>query len=326
MAIRKKISIKKTIAKKIEFRGKQLKFINSGEQKKMDELDRLRIYGDGKKSVDVRLLTRDEMRIGIKPSNDKNIIATIGDIFRVPYNKKVYVDYDVVICIPSHERYEKIHRMLNQFYSQKTKYSFKVIVLNDGSSDVRYDMLDEIFPEIIYIKNEISNGLSRHWYCYNQMWEYLKNIESHVVLNMDDDFILCDNFLNKTLDIFFREKKRNNRVLAIAPHTWSFDLTTSIYDFPENKIDGIGLFDFNFIVALKFQLNPVHFKNICLGNSAGVWKQITNILNDNNYYVFRTEYSYVWHDGNDDSKLHGSFRKMKAIYTQNFIDGDLNYD
>jgi hypothetical protein len=343
MSMRKeKIGIKKTIAKKIEFRHKQVAFIKNSEntdeikakrqafeiseKKRMDELDRLRIYGDGKKPIDVSLMSRDEMRTGIKISNEENSILNIGDVFRVPYSKKNYVDYDIVICIPSYERYEKIYRMLSQFYSQKTKYSFKIILLNDGSSDILYDKLVEIFPELIYFKNETPNGLSGHWYCYNQMWELLKNITCHAILNLDDDFILCDKFLDKTLNIFFREKERDNKILAIAPHTWSFNKIDSIYEFPKNAIDGISIFDSDFIKALNYQLNPVYFRRVSIGNSAGVWKQISSIINHNNYSVFRTEYSYVWHDGNDDSKLHGDFRKKKAIYTQNFIDGDLNYD
>jgi hypothetical protein len=325
MAIRKKNGIKKTIAKKIEFRHKQLRFINNGEQKKMDELDRLRIYGNGNKPVDARLLTRDEMRYGIK-IKDENNIANIGDIFRIPYEKKVFVDYDVVICIPTYDRYDKVMRMINQFYSQKTKYTFKIILLNDGSGDNRYDKIVNDFPELIYIKNDTSNGLEKHWQNYNQMWEHIKKIECHAILDMDDDFILCDKFLTKVLNVFFREKEKNNCILAIAPHTWSFDRVSSIYNFPKNSIDGIGLFDAKFITALNYQLNPIYFKNARIGNSAGVWGQITKILNNNNYFVYRTEYSLVWHDGNEDSKLHGEFRKNKAIYTQNFIDEDRTYD
>lgn len=278
------------------------------------------------KPVNVNLLTRNEIRSGVLNNININNIINFDSIFYGNYNIKTFVNYDVVICIPSHERYKKIKRLISQFYEQESKYSFKIILLNDGSKNNWYNNLIEYFPDIIYLKNEVSNGKINHWYSYNQMWEQLKNIECHAVLQMDDDFILSDNFLDNIMDIFFREKQKNNQVVTIAPHTWSFNKVDKECVFGENVVDGIGLFDIEFIKALNYELRKVYNKSAGMGQSAGVWNQLINIIKNNNCLVYRTEYSLVWHDGNEDSKLHGDFRKKKSIYTQNYINKTMKYD
>ena len=180
----------------------------------MNEKIKLRIFGDGSKKKDMSLCNKDELKLEkIYPQIIKS---------NVKYIKKDNVDYDVLISIPSHNRYQKILRLLNQFTNQNTKYTFKFFVLNDGSSDNRYDTLNEIFPNLTYIKNEIPNGKGKHWYCYSQLWNEMRNISSHTILQMDDDFILCDKFLDKIIDLFFEEKLNSSAMMAIAPHLWSF--------------------------------------------------------------------------------------------------------
>lgn len=243
----------------------------------------------------------------------------------ITYNKKLFVDFDVVICIPSHNRYFKVRRLIKQFYEQSTNYSFKIILLNDGSIDNNYKLLKEEFPELIYIKNNTANGKVLHWYCYNQMWEYLKKITSHCVLQMDDDFIICDNFLNTILDLFFEKKMENGNIMAIAPHLWSFNIKSDCEKWWNNNysIDGIGLIDYDIINIINYELKKVDEKVVIkTGVAAGAWTQISNAIKNNNGIVYRPDNSLVYHDALNDSKLHGDFRVngKHEIYTQKFID------
>jgi hypothetical protein len=308
---RTKISIKKTILKKIEFRHKQIKFIENKGLKKMDELDKARIYGDGNRPINVSLLTRHEMRIG-------------NQIKKNEYSKKVFVDYDVVICIPSYERYKKVRRLIKQFYEQPTQFTFKIIILNDGSNSSRYDELITEFPEIIYIKNDKSNGKALHWYCYNQMWEYLKDIKCHAVLQMDDDFILCEKFLNTIVNIFFYEKENNNNVMAIAPHLWSFKKNCEFERWWLRKdfVDGIALIDDAVIKVMQYKMKPVDVEAVSKpGVPVRAWSQISEAIVNMGGIIYRTPDSLVYHDGNDDSKLHGDVRNDNkgGVYTQKYI-------
>lgn len=236
------------------------------------------------------------------------------------FKKKIYVDYDVVICIPSHDRYEKVKRLLTQFHEQKTKYTFKIILLNDGSTNKSYDNLINEFPEIIYLKNEKPNGKVLHWYCYNQMWKNLKNIECHAILQMDDDFILCDNFLDTIVNIYFEQKNKNDYMVGISPHTWSFNKITTNNEHWWNDeffVDGICLLDIEVIKKMNYGMQPVDEIVKNKGVPVRAWTQINEEVKRMFGYYYRTPKSLVYHDGNNDSKLHGDVRgKGRGVFTQ----------
>jgi len=300
---RERLSIKQKIAKRIELRHQNLVFIDKRGLKTTQESNRhSTVHKPSASAIDVE---RTKLNV-------------------VSYVKKMVVDYDVVICIPSHERYEKVKRLISQFYTQSTKYKFKIILLNDGSSDSLYDTLTQDFPEIIYIKNDKPNGKLLHWYCYTQMWKQIKDIQCHVILQMDDDFILSDYFLNFILDLFFQEKEKNNKMLAIAPHLWS---TKEESDFEpwwvknDCAIDGIGLIDEYLIKCMDYEMKSVDVNKIKEGSSVFAWSQISAAIKKLNGFVYKTPYSYVYHDGNDDSKLHNTHRKKEdgKVYTQKYI-------
>lgn len=241
----------------------------------------------------------------------------------INYVKKIYVDYDVVICIPSHDRYDKLIRIVEALYNQETKYRFKIIILNDGSIDIRYKQIKELYDDIEYIENNTPNGKIYHWYCYNQLWNFLKKIECHAVLQMDDDFILCDDFLNKITDLFFEKKKIDSSILAISPHLWSFkEISDSEGWWKTNHIDGIALLDSDIIKKMEFKMLPVDVEIVKkTGQPVRTWSQILDAIISMGGKIYRTEKSLVYHDGNDDSKLHGDARKdgKGGVYTQKYI-------
>lgn len=294
--MKKKITIKKRIEKKIALNNNKLGFIDSA----MNDSDKLRIYGNKNKPANVDLFnSRHEMKTYVDAKT--NVI----------YRKRVYVDYDVVICIPSNNRYDKVKRLISQFNEQSTKYTFKLILLNDGSNDNRYSKLINDFPEIIYIENIKSNGKLLHWYCYNQMWENLKNIECHVVLQMDDDFIICDNFLDIIVDKYFEQKDIDNNIRGISLHTWSFRKKKIIHESwwsDKNFVDGISLLDFEVIKYMNYQMHPVDEIVNKPGVPVRAWTQINGAVKNMSGYYYRTPESLVYHDGNNDSKLHGDVR------------------
>lgn len=301
------------IKKQIEYRlQKPKEYQKHGAN--MNERDIRRICGTGAIAVDISNFSRTEVRNG-KIQNIQVITNT--------YQKKTYVDYDVVICIPSNNRYEKVRRLISQFKTQPTKYTIKIVLLNDGSTDEKYGLLSTEFPDIIYIKNEKPNGKILHWYCYNQMWDYLRNVSCHAVLQMDDDFILCDDFLNIIVDLYFEKKFENNRVMAVAPHLWSFD-KTSVYESWWTRVDfvdGISLIDDEVIKYMNYVMQPVDAVEVSkTGTPVRAWTQISAAIKQMNGIIHRIQYSLVYHDGNEDSRLHGDVRiNGKGVFTQKYI-------
>jgi hypothetical protein len=282
-----------------------------------DRLKR-RIFGSDNKNINNNIFINKQDR------NNSRLDENLENC-KLFYNKKTFVDYDVMICIPSFDRYEKIFRLLNQFYKQPTNYTFKIILLNDGSNDEKYDTLISEFNDIIYIKNETSNSKMNHWRCYNQMWNFLKNKNFHALLQLDDDFILSDNFLDTIMNLFFEKRSENYRYVIISPHLWS----NKEYSEHENWwtdntyfIDGIALIDESIISLLNYELKPVDANVVCVdGHSANAWSQIGDLIKKIKYFVYRTNVSLVYHDGNDNSKLHYNHRKKNngKVYTQKYI-------
>jgi hypothetical protein len=317
---RQKIDIKKRIKKRIEFRHSKFIHINKHQEikheinDKMNEKTKLRVFADIKKPV---------VGVDLILSNEATQY-TANYAKTSTYIKKEQVDFDVVICIPSFDRYKKVKRLILQFYEQPTKYKFKIVLLNDGSSNVWYNKLPEMFPEIIYLKNDVPNGKALHWYCYNQMWDYIKNIQCHAVLQMDDDFILSDNFLDTIVDLFFQKKIENDKIMAISPHKWSFKQHVDFENWWYRKdfVDGIALIDDVVIRIMDYKMKPVNIAEVSKpGTPVRAWSQISEAIKKMGGIIFRTEFSLVYHDGNDDSKLHGDVRKegKKGVYTQKYI-------
>ena len=258
------------------------------------------------------------------PSNCKFDANNLNKSPKHEFIKKTDVDYDVVICIPSHNRYEKLKRIINQFYSQSTRYTFKFIILNDGSIDNRYDTLKKEFPDITYLKNEVSNGKAMHWYCYNQMWKYLKPIYCHAILQTDDDFIFSDNFLNNIMDLYFEKKKNNDLYMGIGLHLWSLNENSVMESWWDNTeiIDGIALLDPEIIQYMDYRMHNIIGVDLNqTGMPVKTWVQISNAVKEFGGCFYKTENSLVYHDGNDDSQLHGDYRKNNEhyLYTRKYI-------
>lgn len=307
------VDIKKVVKKKIELRHQKFSVIEKRDIKKRDEAN---------EKTQQRISLNKKNLVSGESNNANSIVANLPQ--ESTYTIKDLVDYDVVICIPSYNRYEKVKRLINQFYEQSTKYVFKIILLNDGSTDVWYDNLSQIFPEIIYLKNNTPNGKVLHWYCYNQMWDKIRDIKCHAILQMDDDFILSNNFLDTIVDLFFQKKSENDKIMAISPHKWSFKVHTDFESWWNRKdfVDGIALIDDAVIKTMDYSMKPVDVQEVSKpGVPVRAWTQISDAIKKMGGIIFRTEFSLVYHDGNDDSKLHGDVRKngQKGIYTQKYI-------
>jgi hypothetical protein len=245
------------------------------------------------------------------------------------YVKKESVDVDAVICVCSYERYDKLKRLLDQIYSQNSKYTFQFNLMNDGSFDHRYDNLPKVFPKLKYVKNEVNGGKVNYWNTVNRLWRTGSEQTSHVFIQIDDDFILCDNFLDRLLDEFFAKKEEDNCFMVFTYHVYGYEKNKPQADWWYNgksiAIDGGTMFDSRFIEFFNYQVN-IGTRYIAEHTSTFVWDTIVQHIRDFGVRVHRCPKSLAWHDGNFDSKLHFETRKIKKSYTKNFIDGDDKYD
>jgi glycosyltransferase involved in cell wall biosynthesis len=245
--------------------------------------------------------------------------------FDEKYIKRKKVDYDIIIIISSYNRFEKLDGLLCQLYTQETNFKIKIIVYNDGSTDNNYNQLMKKYNNINYIYSKINNGKFYYWKSINKLFNECSKYICHAVIQIDDDFILCDNFIDKLMGEFFKSKEIDNRYVAIHYHNntpykdskktwWGFD----------NGIDGGAIFDIDFLKIINFKIDPIYKsrwdKKPML--SSGVWHQITIKINKFNLLTYKLNYSLVYHNGNGDSKMNQLVRNKCPLKTPNFKQND----
>jgi hypothetical protein len=235
------------------------------------------------------------------------------------YEKKENVDFDVAICISSYNRYDKISQILKQLFEQESKYTFKVFVLNDGSTQKKreYDELVEKYPEIIYLKNRINGGKYNYWQTVTKLWLEVKEYDVHGLCQMDDDFVLCNNFVDNLMSRFFMKKEEDNGYMAFRYHLASFNDEKFTQHDNLQSVDGGTLFDTYFLEKIDYtipqqKLNSAH-------DDSKIWNFLTKKIREFGMKVNFYDSSLVFHDGNFDSKLHPYIRKFKTIDTKKFI-------
>jgi len=302
---------------------------NKNNISKSDDKLMRRIYGGDKKNINKSRVfsSRFEAKTGIKKKERKN--QEYETIDYGEYIKKLKVDFDTVIYISSFNRYNKIKNILSQLYSQKTKYSFKIILMNDGSFEGDYNGLKEEYPEMTYLKNQTNGGKKFYWRTKNIIWNIVKKYETHAIIQIDDDFILCDSFIDNVMDEFFTMKEISNTYMGVRYHYGHRDIN---FEFDEeywdrtkyfHGFDGGSVFDPQFMEMFDYKIDEIPQENFKdSGAHSYVWSSLNDLLIKYGVLVHKTKNSLAWHDGNLDSKMHPKIRLVRKVHTKNFLKED----
>jgi hypothetical protein len=274
-----------------------------------------------------RAFTMSNPEFGNRDDRERHILEykqKIESFKTMGYKRNDDVDYEILICISSYNRFDKVEKLLKQFYGQNSFYSFKIILLDDASSDTRYEQLQKTYPQLEYLRNKKNNGRDLYWYTVTQLWKAAKHYSSNMLLMIDDDFVLGNNFLTLLGELFFDLKAENNSIVGIAPHLHSYHTNILFMGWWYNtySCDGVCLFDRNFIEEFDYQLQPVSKNELDSASHAHGWSQIQKKIYNENKIAYKTKISIAFHDGNDESKLGaGNKQKTKANthYFKNFV-------
>jgi hypothetical protein len=167
---------------------------------------------------------------------------------------------------------------------------------------------------IDYSESSKNNNKHFYWKTINILLQISDTYKSHAIIQIDDDFIICDSFIDNLMDKFFKSKEESNKNIAIQYHIntirekyWGF----------ENGVDGGVLFDTKFLKEIGFKIDPIDLSRWDDKPylSSGVWHQITWKINQNNLLTYKINYSLVYHDGNEDSKMNTDLRQNNPLET-----------
>jgi hypothetical protein len=204
--------------------------------------------------------------------------------------------YDIIIIIPSKDRYDYLINILNDLISQSTKYTFKIIVLNDASIDGRYKNIPELYNNITYLENIENFGKHLYWKSINKLFFEASKYSFRFLLQIDDDFKLCNNFLDRLIIDYTNAKNKNNKIICLDYRIMN-DWDELRWGCGKSWIDGCGLYEHEFIRQIKFKIDPINKLRWRMNKdiSSGVWQQISKKINLLGYIVYKNNKRLVEH-------------------------------
>lgn len=118
-------------------------------------------------------------------------------------------EYNLQIVVPAYNSEAYIEECLSSIINQKTQYTFKVVVVNDGSTDKTAELLKNYekydFIEIIHQENKGHSGARN---------SALKNIDAEYIMFVDSDDYITENAVESLVGL----AKKNNTSVVIGSY------------------------------------------------------------------------------------------------------------
>ncbi len=159
--------------------------------------------------------------------------------------------YDLFVIVVNWNTKDLLEQCLDSIFSTLTKISFKVIVVDNASTDNSTDMIKNKFSNVILVENRENVGFAR---ANNQAFKLIE--QGYYVLMLNSDTILIKDTLQKMIDFM----EENPGVGVVAP----------ALRFPDGKFQSGGGFGpslktaFNYFLFLS-AFSPEIFKGLFIG-------------------------------------------------------------
>lgn len=230
-------------------------------------------------------------------------------------------DYDIVIGILSYDRYNKLNDLINSILNQKSDYTFCIVIIDDCSYDEK-KLIKLKNNNIKIIKNNKNNGKELYWKTINNLLKEISCYNFEYFLQLDDDFLICENLINKSFLLFKENLILNNKKLgAISLHLNNKnDLNDNRWGLGVNWVDGGSIFYRKFLEDINFKISEISKKRWISNKnlSSGVWQKMSFLLKKNDYLVAKVNKSLLYHDDDNLSKMNYHQRILHNIKTFNF--------
>lgn len=106
--------------------------------------------------------------------------------------------YDLDIIIPAYNVEKYIAECLNSIFNQKTKYNYRVIVVDDGSTDKTYEILKSYNNSNLVIIHQENSGISK------SRNKCLDMLNSKYIMFVDSDDYLEENTIEYFLNLAYK--------------------------------------------------------------------------------------------------------------------------
>lgn len=224
----------------------------------------------------------------------------------------------IIILISTYNRPVLLFNLLKQINSYSNKYNIQLIIINDGST-LNYNNCIEFLNtkfkgKFIYSELKYNQGQKNYWKIINWLYNEVRYYEFDYAYGLADDFELCHNFFDKTIELWNNIADKNKICLnpmlieELKQQSWVTDKLDEFPDYYKSQwVDGAFICKRKYFEILNFEIFPINSNCI----SSGVGKQITQRLTKK-YNIYMTKKSFVSH-GKHDSVMHYEHRKERPL-------------
>jgi len=135
-------------------------------------------------------------------------------------------EIDVSIIIVSFNTSEILRNCLDSIASANLEFSYEIIVVDNASTDSSTTMIEQCFPEIILIKNNLNLMFAKA----NNIG--IKKSTGKYVLLLNSDTIVCSTELEKLVTFL----KKNPNIAAVGPRVLNLDGSIQSESFPFDSL------------------------------------------------------------------------------------------
>lgn len=206
-----------------------------------------------------------------------------------------------IITITTRNRPEMLLSLLKQLAEQNTEHKFTAFIFDDNSSEDYKEVIKFCSENknLIYSKTCNYFGKKNYWTLVNVVFSTLKYSEFDYFIQLQDDVVLCDNFIDKAIEAYeaIKDPKKISLYLHEGESRKDQPCWTNVYP---TKFEGkeysltqwIDMCAFivkkDFLEALNYEIQPIPEsrwdKDPML--SSGVGQQISRRLYKD-YHLYR---------------------------------------
>ena len=225
---------------------------------------------------------------------------------------------DFCIVITTYNRPMLLQNLINQIEHEIQNFRVKLLVFDDNSTEL-YDI-----PEWVTVINFYpNNGKKGFWKIINTSFKFIKNIESKYYVYLQDDVVLCEDFLTEISSIY--ESIDDDNKISLEFRTDDRTKRPNWTDFqPVEHKDVLHTqwIELDFICEKKlfdeldYTINPIPPTRWYLNPklSSGVGHQMSIRLNDRKKNMYHVKKSKVYH-GDHDSLMNYDERINTKLVT-----------
>jgi hypothetical protein len=213
--------------------------------------------------------------------------------------------------------------LLNQIEKQTHNHNVTIIISDDKSPDIRYlDLNNSYNNKLTILRSETNNGKFGYWKTVNKVLTHIKNMNIDYLIQLDDDFEVCNNFINQSVDFFDKIRVVDNNILALSLHLNSkIDGNSNRWGLGNSWVDGGAMYSKEALILLNYEIIEITSERWKINKniSSGVWQQVSNRINRMGSTIAKPTYSFLNHNDLFISEMNSKLRIKTPITSYNFI-------